>query len=92
MQNNRCNARLDCNKTCQLHWNGSSYPATIKNLSIVAMDVHFDDSPPEVKIGDECVIYFYDDQKTHPDGFNYHVTRIGTSDIAVSILDRHNYS
>jgi hypothetical protein len=56
------------------------------------MDVHFDDSPPEVKIGDECVIYFYDDQKTHPDGFNYHVTRIGTSDIAVSILDRHKYS
>jgi hypothetical protein len=85
MQNNRHNARLDCNRTCQLHWNGSYYPATIKNLSIVAMDLHFEGSFPAVKIGDECVIYLHADQGTLPDAFNYHVTRIGTSDIAVSI-------
>ena len=85
MQNNRHNARLDCHRTCQLQWNGSIYPAIIKNLSIVAMDLHFDGILPEVKIGDECVIYLHAEQRSLPDAFNYHITRIGTSDIAVSI-------
>lgn len=86
MQNNRHNARLECNKACQLHWHGSSYPAVIKNLSIVAMDLHFDGNFPKVELGDECVIYL-DDQKTDEGGFVYQVTRVGTSDIAVSIID-----
>jgi len=86
MQNNRHNARINCNRTCQLHWHGSSYPATIKNLSIVAMDLHFDGPLPRVDIGDECVIYL-EGQKPNHDGFAYQVTRVGTFDIAVSIID-----
>lgn len=86
MQNNRHNARLNCNRTCLLHWHGSSYPAIIKNLSIVAMDLHFDGSIPRVEIGDECVIYL-DGKKPNDVGFIYQVTRVGTSDIAVSIID-----
>ncbi len=86
MENNRHNARLNCNRKCLLHWHGSSYPATIKNPSIVAMDLHFGCSIPSVEIGDECVIYL-DDQKPNDDGFIYQVTRIGDSDIAVSIID-----
>jgi len=86
MQNNRLNARLYCNRTCRLHWQGSSFPATIKNLSIVAMDLHIEGTFPDVNIGDECAIYF-DDQTPSGDGFIYQVSRIGISDIAVHIPD-----
>jgi len=50
------------------------------------MDLQFDGSLPRVEIGDECVIYL-DEQKSNHDGFVYQVTRVGTSDIAVSIID-----
>lgn len=87
MQNCRYNARLHCYRKCLLQWHGSSYPATIINLSIVALGLHFECSRPEVKIGDDCAISFYDDQKSHPFEFKFHVIRIDKSDIALSCMD-----
>lgn len=87
MENNRLHARLECNRQCQLQWQGSTYRATITNMSIIAMGLHFDGSLPDVKIGDDCVIYLSDYKKTYPYELKYLVVRINASDIAVGIVD-----
>lgn len=83
MQDNRHYTRYDCNKTCQLYWHDSFYPATIKNMSSVSMGLHFEGSHPDCKIGDDCVIHLYDDNLTYLYSSNYQVIRINASDIAV---------
>lgn len=92
MQNRRRLERYSCHRTCQLHWNGSSYLATIKNLSVVVMGVQVDGSLPDITVGATCVIYLYDEQNPLPDVFDCQVIRIGTTDIALSIVDLHRYS
>ena len=86
MKNNRLHTRMNCKSPCQLYWNGSPYPATIKNLSVVAMCLNFDGARPDVKIGDDCVISFNYYKKTDPYKFNYQVIRINASDIAVGFI------
>lgn len=87
MRNNRLHARLDCSKTCRLQWHGLSYQATITNLSIVAMGLHFDGLRPDVRIGDDCVIFLFDNKQASPYEVRYQVIRIHDSDIAVGIAD-----
>jgi hypothetical protein len=92
MQNNRLHARLDCKETCQLQWNGSSYAAIVKNLSITSMDVRFDSLFPDVIIGDKCVVYLFDDQNPHPYEYDCQVIRVDTPDIVLSIIDMHRHT
>lgn len=83
MQDNRHFQRFECNKPCHLHWHGSDYPATIKNMSTVAMGLHFDCSLPDVHRGDDCEIYLYDDNLTYLYEMSYQIVRTNTSDIVV---------
>lgn len=88
MHNKRLYTRVNCNRACQLHWNGLSYPAIIKNTSMVSMGLHFDGSHPDVKLGDFCLIYVNDNNVSYP----YQVVRVNTYDVAVGIIDRHKHS
>jgi hypothetical protein len=63
---------------------GAYYPATIKNLSLVAMDLHFDGSRPDVKPGDNCLIYL-DGTKKNPYEISCQVIRVENSSIVVGI-------
>lgn len=92
MQNCRHNARLACSRKCLLQWHGESYPATITNLSIVALGLHFDGARPDVKIGDECAISFNGARKTPTFELYFQVVRIDKSDIALSSMDTMKYS
>lgn len=83
MQDNRLYTRVNCSRTCKLYWYGSAYSATVKNMSIIAMGLHFDGSHPNVKIGDICLVYLDDNKKTYP----YQVIRIDSSDIAVGPIN-----
>ena len=89
MQNSRHNARLDWNRLCHLHCNGSSYQATVKDLSVMVMGLHFDGSLPDVEIGDVCVVKMVYDQVDLHDEFNCQVMRSDTSEIALRIIGRH---
>lgn len=84
MQTTRHNTRFDCKETCDLFWNGSLYAGTVKDLSIVSMGVHFDNSMPDVEIGDECVVYLPDDQ--FPNEYKCKIIRTNTSDVALRII------
>lgn len=92
MQNDRHNARVICSRKCILQLHDSFYPATVTNLSIVALSVHFDGSRPDVKIGDDCVVFFDGIKKPYPFELNFQVIRIGTSDIVLSCMDLLPYS
>ena len=61
METKRHNTRFDYKETCELFWNGTLYAGTVKDLSIVGMGVHFDNSVPDVEIGDECVVHLAED-------------------------------
>lgn len=88
MEDHRHNARLDWNRACQLHLHGASYPATVKNLSTMVLGVHIDGSPPDVKIGDECVVNMIYDQDCLHDEFRSQVIRVDADEIALKIIGR----
>lgn len=82
MLNKRHHARYDCDKPCQMYLGGASYQVTIKNVSVVAMGLHFEGEIPDVEIGDDCLIYLYG-YKGNPCEINYKVIRIDNYYIAV---------
>jgi hypothetical protein len=73
------------------------YPATVKNMSIMGLSVHFgvhvDVSLTDVNIGDECKLYLIDDQLP-PSPYEYEtkIMRVDTSEIVLSILGMHLHS
>lgn len=91
MEEHRHNARLDWNRACRLQWQGASYPATVKNLSVMVLGVHFDGSPPDIHIGDECVVNMIYDQDCLHDEFRSRVIRIDDSDLTLRITG-HRHS
>ena len=88
MQDKRTYTRVSCNRTCQLHWNGVSYPATVKDMSMVAMGLYFDGAHPDVRRGDFCLISVDDNKATYP----YQIIRTNASAIAVGSIGRHKHS
>lgn len=82
MQEKRLYTRFGCNRKCLLHWNGTTYRATIQNMSIMSLGLNFDGSRPDVKIGDDCVISLYDDK------IKYQVVRIDNFGIALGYIDK----
>ena len=91
MKNNRIKSRVICEETCHLHWNGSSYVASIINMSINGMGVHFDDLRPDVKISDKCLVHLIDNMSPHPTDYNCELIWINASEVGLKIIGIHEY-
>jgi len=86
MAEHRLHIRLDCKDRCQLHLKDSFYPAIVKNISLGGALVHFQDPLPGVHIGDNCTVCLGGELDCE---YICEVVRVGTSNIALSIIDMH---
>ena len=62
--------------------------ATINNMSIDGIGVHFDDLRPEVQIGDNCLVHMIDKITPHPIEYNCEIIWINTSTIGLKIIGK----
>jgi hypothetical protein len=84
MENKRLHLRLDCEDCCHLFMRDSLYSATVKNISLGGVLMHFHDPLPGVRVGDNCKVRLGEVLTCE---YNCEVVRVETSNVALRFID-----